>query len=36
MNRYLGGWRRHMMGRLKTEKLHLSSIIDEIHAFAEV
>ena len=33
---HLGGWARHMAGQLKKEKLRLSSIIDELEAFAEV
>ena len=33
--KFLSGWARHTIGILKQEKLRLSSIIDEIEAFAE-
>jgi hypothetical protein len=36
MCKCLGGWARHMSGQLKSEKLRLSSIIDELEAIAEV
>jgi hypothetical protein len=36
MRKYLGGWARHMTGQLKKEELHLSSIIDDLEAIAEV
>ena len=36
MRKHLGGWARHMDGLLKKDKLRLSSIIDELEAFAEV
>jgi hypothetical protein len=36
LRKFLGGWARHTVGILKKEKLHLSSIIDELEALAEV
>jgi hypothetical protein len=36
MRRYLGGWSKHMTGKLKKEKLSLSSKIDDLEALAEV
>ena len=36
VRKHLSGWARHMVGQLKKEKLRLSSIIDDLEAFAEV
>ena len=36
LRKHLNSWARHMVGQLKNKKLRLSSIIDELEAFAEV
>jgi hypothetical protein len=33
--RFLGGWARHLFGRLKNEKLSLSSTIDNLEAIVQ-
>jgi hypothetical protein len=35
MRKHLGGWARHVAGLLKSEKIRLTSLIDEIEALAE-
>ena len=34
--KHLVGWARHMVGQLKQDKLRLSSVIDDLEAFAEI
>jgi hypothetical protein len=36
MRKYLGGWARHLARQLKTKRLPLSSLIDELDALAKV
>ena len=36
LRKFLGGWARHTTGILKKEKLHLSSLIDDLEALAEI
>jgi hypothetical protein len=35
LRKHLGGWARHVAGFLKSEKLRLSTLIDDLEALAE-